>query len=318
MNPDLTNDDAGASGGADDQQNAVNNWYEPLAGDNQERVELLSKFDSPDAFLEDYNKRGDWRSQIAGDDDKFKSTLERFAEPQALGNAFREAQQKIRSGQLRPELPEDATEDQVKAFREANNIPLDPEGYFESLPDGLVIGEEDKQIMGELFSELHGVNAPPAVTAKIAEWYSKWEESNQSALQEVDAKQAREVTDILRDSEDGWGKDYRVNLNMVKSAITKYLGDEGGEALMNGRFSDGTGFMNNPVVLKGLAQWAREVNEYAPLIEQDQTAVQSLHDEIAGIEAKMGTSEYKKDEAMQARLRELYDIRLKFDKSNAA
>jgi hypothetical protein len=62
------------------------------------------------------------------------------------------------------------------------------------------------------------------------------------------------------------------------------------------------------------------VNDVAPLIDQDPDALQSLNDEIAEIEKVMRErrSEYNRDEQMQARYRELLELRLTSQKSNAA
>ncbi len=308
------------------QDNAVNgNWYDEYAGDDQERIDQLSQFDSFDAFLEDYNsaKNYDWRAGIAGDDDKFKSTLDRYATPQDFGNAHRELNQKFRSGQMRPALPEDADEAQIKEFRRANNIPLEPGGYLENLPDGLVVGEEDKELMTDFVGALHEANADPAIAHAAIAWYNDFEERQQDAIAELDGEQKREAEDLLRNPEEGWGKDYRANMNLINGMLSTYMGKEAFDQLSNGRYQDGRGFFNDVNVLKGLASLARKVNDFAPLIEEDPDQLKSLHDEIAELEKLMGdrTSEYWKGptaQTNQARLRELYDIRLNLKKDDAA
>ena len=307
----------------DDQGNAITaHWYDDLAGEDEGRQESLGKFDSFDAFYEDYNttKNADWRDGVAGDDDKFKSTLTRFADQGAFGIAFREAQQKIRSGQLRPELAEDATEDQIKEYRETNNIPLEATGYLDDLPDGLIVGEDDKDLMVDFMGALHGANAEPKIAHAAIKWYNDFEESQQDAIVELDATQSREATDALRDAEDGWGNDYRTNMNLIKSLLSGYMGEEATEQLTNGRYQDGRGFFNDVNVLKGLATLARKVNDVAPLIEQDTAALKGLHDRIDEIEKyqKEHRTKYFKNEDMQKELRELYDVRSKSEKAKDA
>lgn len=310
--PDQITDDPG-------QQNPLNdgNWYDTFAGEDDPRRETLSQFDSFDSFLEDYNKARDWRSAVAGDDEKFKSTLERFDSPQAFGNSFREAQQKIRSGQLKSDLPADATEDQITEYRRANNIPLEADGYLKDLPDGLVVGDDDKELMMDFMGALHSANADPRIAHKAIEWYNDFAEKQQEAIAELDAQQSRETTDILRDPEDGWGKDFRTNMNLVNSLLDTAFGKEAKDQLMNGRYQDGRGFMNDPAVLRGLANLARQINDVAPLIAQDPDQLKSLHDEIEQLETYMKTkrSEYNKDTKAQERLRELYDLRLKSEQA---
>jgi hypothetical protein len=316
--PDPTIDDGVIDDGGDGQNNALEgNWYDALAGEDDARKEQLSKYDSFESFYEDFNKRGDWRSQIAGDDDKFKSTLERYATPNDFGSAHREAVQKIRSGQMRDPLPEDATEEQIKDFRRNNNIPLEVDGYLSDLPDGLVVGEDDKELMMDFLGSLHSANADPKIAHAAIEWYNDFAERQQDALVELDNEQKQEVVDALRDPETGWGKDFRQNMNLISSALDTFFGTEAKDQLLNGRFQDGRGFFNDISVLKGFAQLARQVNDVAPIIANDPDQMKSLHDEIDKLEKYMKEkrSEYNKDTKAQERLRELYDLRLKSEQA---
>ena len=307
----------------DGQDNAVTtHWYDDFAGEDEARQEQLSQFDSFDAFLDDYNaaKNVDWRDGIAGDDEKFKSTLERYATPGEFGNAHRELNQKVRSGSMLPEPPEPDDEAALKTYREQMGVPLEASEYLENLPEGLVLGEDDREIMADFMSVLHGHHVKPEVAHSVIAWYNDFEERQQEALSEMDTEQAREATDVLRDPEDGWGKDYRGNMNLIKGLLSNYFGTEASEQLMNGRYQDGRGFFNDTGVLMGLANLARKVNDVAPLIEQDPSQLKSLHDEISELEKYMKDerSKYLKDEPAQARLRELYDLRLRLETKDDA
>ena len=162
-------------------------WKDALAGDNQERLESLKDYETPDKFLEEFSalKNKNWRDDFAGDDEKLKSTFERFKSPKDLANSYVEAQQKIRSGQMKVEPPpSDADEATINAYREQNGIPLEATGYLENLPDGLVIGEDDKELFTDFMGALHGVNAPPQVAAAAVEWYNKFAEEQQDLVAE--------------------------------------------------------------------------------------------------------------------------------------
>jgi len=303
----------------DDQGNAITaHWYDDFAGEDEGRQETMSKFDNFEAFYDDYNtaKNADWRDGIAGDDTKFRSTLDRFADAPAFGTAFRDGQQKIRSCQLRPELADDADEGQIKQFRETNGIPLEAAGYLEDLPDGLIVGEDDKELMTGFMDVLHGVNAPPKIAQAAIKWYNDFEESQQDAIATLDNEQLVEVTDALRDPEEGWGKDYRTNMNLVKSLLSGYMGKEASEQLTNGRYQDGRGFFNDVNVMKGLATLARKVNDVSPLIADDPKKMAGLHDRIAELEKyqKENRTKYFADEKAQAELLGLYEVRLETEK----
>lgn len=309
----------------DDQQNALDDgpWYDTLAPEGDEnaaRREMLGAYETQDAFFDAHHAaiNVDWRAPIAGDDDKFLSKLGRFTDPAAFGNAYREAEQKIRAGDIGPTVPgADATPEDLKAYRTEIGVPLEAEGYLQNLPDGLVVGENDTELMLDYMGALHELNAPPEIAHKTIEWYNALEERMQDAQLENDTEDSRVTTDQLRED---WGTDYRTNINLINSLLNSTFGEEASELLTNGRFADGRGFFNSPELMKGFAQLARLANPVAPLIPNDQTAVQGMHDEIAAIEARMGNDRaaYNKDDKAQARLRELYDIRSKLDEANAA
>lgn len=295
------------------------NWYDSLAGEDKGRIEVLSQYETPDSFFDAFNgaMNRDWRAEIAGDDDKFKSKLERFAEPAQFGTAYREAEQKIRAGDIGPKLPDEPTDEQVKEYRNAIGVPIEAEGYLKELPDGLVIGDDDKEIVGGFVEEMHKLHTPPVFVHAALGWYTQLEEQMQEARVEMDAQQSRDATDELREA---WGKDYRTNINVINNFLDAKFGKETREQFVNGRFQDGTGFLNEPHVMKVMAQIARESVGVADILPNDTNQIQSLTDEIAELEKYMREKrhEYNKDVKAQKRLEELYDIRLNLEKKSAA
>lgn len=285
-----------------------------MAGDNIERLESLNGHESKEAFFEHYDGmvNHNWRDDFAGDDDKFKSTLERFSTPADMGTAYREAQGLIRSGQGRTPPAEGADDADVKAWREANGIPLEAVGYMDNLPDGLVIGEEDREIMGDFMGVLHGMNVPPNVGHAVIDWYNQFTEQAQDDLAEADSTHHQETEDQLRQ---GWGGDYRANINLIGALLDSTFGDEGKEVILNARDPDGRAIMNIPGVLESLAELSRKVNPVAQLAPSGGDPAQTLNDEIGQLEKYMRDDRpsYNKDEPAQARLRQLYDIRIKHE-----
>lgn len=291
-------------------------WKETLAGDNTEVLESLKDYESPDKFLEEFNslKNKDWRDDFAGDDLKFKSTLERFKSAGDFANSYREAQQKIRGGELNqtgfPKAPENATDDDMKAFREQHGIPLEASQYLESLPEGLVIGDDDKPYMESFAAKLHEKNLPPEAAHAAVEWYNEFQEQEQTARIEADREDHRNMEDELRKD---WGSDYRANINLANSLIAKTFGEETAEAFKNARGMDGVGLMNNKAILEGLVQIARTIDPLSEIVPPGGDAQKTLNDEIADIEKVMkdNRTAYNKDEKMQERYRYLLDLRLK-------
>jgi len=297
-------------------------WADDIITDDtpEAHAEALKGFETQkdlnNAFLGGLDRN--WREDFAGDDDKFKSQLERYNTPADLGKAFREQRSTISSGAFKQAPGPDATDEDVAAYREANGIPAEAGGYLENLPEGLVLGEEDKEIFSDFAGAMHEMNVDPTVMHKAVEWYNGFAEREQDALAEMDHTQHTETVDELRNE---WGTDYRANINLVGSHIETQFGKESADALLNARGPDGRAIMNIPGVLQGFMTAARAINPVAQLAPKtDRTAVETLDEEIAGIEKVMreNRTEYNKDEKMQARYRELLQIRIDHEARKSA
>ena len=305
----------------DDPSTVVDgNWYDTMAGEDAGKIEVLKEFESADAFYDNHQEMvgRNWRTEIAGEDEKFAKTLERFDSPAAFGNSFQEAQQTVRSGNMKDDLPaSDADDDSIKAYRESNSLPLEAAGYLENLPEGLVLGEDDAPIADAFMEALHSTYAPPAVAHALIAKYNEFAEQQQDAQNTLDVEQAKETTDSLRE---GWRGDYRVNINMVGKFLTRAFGAEVKDQLLNGRFQDGRAFMNDAKILEGLASMERIIDPLSVILDNKGDPAQTLNDEIADIEKFMSEhrTAYNKDEVKQARLRQLYGLRIEHDKQTAA
>lgn len=284
-------------------------WSTTIVGDNAERAESMKAFETPDAFFAANDTALDWRRGLAGDDDKFLSTLQRFNNPADFGNSWREKEQTIRSGNLKAALKDDASEDDVKAYREANGIPLEPAGYLEKLPEGLVLGEQDKDIFSSYLDRVHGKNASPEVIHETLAWYNDFAEQQQEIQADMDNGHSAETTTELRGS---WGADYQANLNLVHGLLEAQFGKDAKDQLLNGRYGDGKAFLNDPNVLKGFAEMARALNPIHQITPPGHDPSQTLNDEITELEKFMSEhrTEYNKDVGKQERLRQLYQIRI--------
>lgn len=289
-------------------------WFKDMVNDDTppERVEFLKSFDTQDALIESAQtaQNVNWRDAFAGDDDKFKSSIERYSTPEDLGKAFREQRATISSGNLRPQPDENATPEDLAAFRSENGIPAESTGYLENLPEGLVIGEDDKEIFADFAGAMHEMNVEPAVMHKVIDWYNGFAEDQQDQMAEMDNGHHQETEDALRTE---WGTDYRANINLVGSLIEGTFSEENASAILNARDAEGRAIMNIPGVLEGLASIQRQLNPVARIAPSTgRTADQTLEDEIGELEKFMreDRDKYNKDEKSQARLRELYQIRI--------
>ena len=296
-------------------------WFKDMVSDDTppERVEVLKSFDTQEALIDSAQtaKDANWRDPFAGDDDKFKSQLERFGTPADMGKAFREAQGKISSGNIRTTPDENATPDDLAAYRNANGIPAEVDGYFKDLPEGLVIGEADKEIFTDFAGEMHNMHVAPDVMHKVIGWYNKFAENQQDQMAELDAGHHQETEDTMRSD---WGTDYRANVNLIGSYVEANFGKEAAESLLGARDPQGRAIMNIPGILEGFSNTARKMNPVGRITPvTNQTAIETLNEEIKGIEDLMRTDrpKYNKDQKIQDRYVELLDIRIEHEKKTA-
>lgn len=298
---------AGAAGGAQPQ------WFDSFEDIKADPAltEAAGKFKSPAEALKSI-KAGwgdDWRQAFAGEDADKLERLQRYQSPKAVIEALVSAQDKIRSGSLKAQLPKDANEQEIADYRKANGIPETPAGYLEKLPDGLVIGEDDKPIFESFVSALHAENAEPRIAHAAVKWYNNFVEEQQAAQTATDTAAKAAAEDALRLE---WGTDYRTNLNVLQSYLDT-MPTAVSEVFKGARGPDGKALFNDPEFVQWFVGNAREMNSVSTLVGVGVPPGKSLEEEIASIEKFMRTNntEYFKDEKQQARLRQLYEAREK-------
>lgn len=258
-----------------------------------------------------------WRKDYAGEDSKMLARLERYQSPRAVMDALISAQNRISSGELKKALPADAKPEELAAWRSEHGIPEKPEGYFTNLPDGLVIGDDDRPMFDSFAASLHAVNADPQVARAAIGWYNKFVEDQAAKIAEGDATAKQGAEDALRAE---WGADYRANVNAMKGFLDT-APKEVAEMIADARGADGTAILNNPGVVKWLVGLAREMNPAATLVPgAPGNAHKGVEDRIAEIEKTMRTNrnEYNRDEKMQAEYRDLIDARTRLKARSVA
>jgi hypothetical protein len=269
--------------------------------------EPASILDTPD---DDKVTPGDWptnwRELYAGEDQKRLKALSRYASPKAALDAMLSAQDKIRSGELLKKPGKDASPEELKAWRDHQGIPEKAEDYLTKLPNGLVIGEDDKELISSFATELHGLDAPPAIVHKAIDWYYKTIEQQRQDEYEVDREARQQTEDALRAD---FGEEYRRNINIMNGVIQALPG-EAGKLLATARSADGVQLLNHPDVIRGLVDWARQLNPVATIIP-GATNPGALGDRIAQIEKVMreDINAYWKDEPMKKEYAELLAAR---------
>lgn len=253
--------------------------------------------------------REDWRVAMAKGDDKIAKRLERYASPEAVTEALIAAQTKISSGQLKTPLPQNATAEQVKAWREENGIPETPDKYDLSLPGGVVLGDADKPIVEGFTKFAHDKNWTPDKVKEGLEWYSQFQTQQLEQRAEKDAQNRQNAEDELRAE---WGAEFRINQRVLKESL-----DAVGltEDLVGARGADGRLLLANPKIVRWLVSEAREKNPIASVLPGGGgNSMDALETELATLTKESGNTDgpYWKGplaDKKQARMRELLDAK---------
>lgn len=252
----------------------------------------------------------DWRQNYAGEDEKMAKRLERYASPKAALDALVAAQNKISSGELKTALQPDATDEETAQWRTENGIPENVDGYEINLPNGIVVGEEDKPIVDSFLESALASNLHPDQVNSALAWYYDNQEQQALELENADNELKQKSEDALRVE---WGQDYRRNIQLANNLLDG--APEGvKDQIMGARLADGTPLGNNPDALNWLVDLSRKVNPVATVVPGSGTnAVQAIETELANLKGMMGdrSSEYWKGDNSaknQARYRELVEV----------
>ena len=248
-----------------------------------------------------------WRDIMAGEDEKVRKLLDRYASPQSAANALMDFRQKESKGLLTKPLGDNPTDEELADYRSTLGIPEKASDYNTEF-DGVVYGEDDKAIIDDFLEYAHQANYTPAQVEAGLKWYNAFQEKELADQADLDAVTVNKTIDELRLE---YGADYRRNMNVLDSHLASVFGDMADE-VKNARLADGTPLMAHAQVIRAFIDAELEKNPLAavaPGAGANQASV--VDDEIAEIEKLMRTNspEYWKDEAKQARLRDLYTAR---------
>jgi len=225
----------------------------------------------------------DWREKIAGEDTKFLGRLKRFASPQNFGKAWVNAQDLV--SQKGPKRPEGDDPEALASWRVEMGLPDTPEGYLQDMPEGLIIGDDDKEIAKEFLESMHADDVPPSTVHKTMKWYHGEQARQAEAIVEMDRVRRAGVEDELRQE---WGNEYSANLGGVHSLFDTHAASGLRERFFAARFADGTPFGDDPDALRFLTAISNDINPQGTITPAaGQGVPQAIDDEIAGLEAEM-------------------------------
>ena len=248
----------------------------------------------------------DWREKYAAGDEKKLKRLQRYGSMTAALDALFNAQAKIAQGIKEP-LKADAPPEELARWREDNGIPQTAEGY--AMPDGVVIGENDKPVVDEFLKMAHDRNWQPDDVKAAIGWFTERQAAQADAQSAHDAEIRMANEEVLREE---YGPKYMVEVKRGVDFLRGAIGDTA-DQLIGGRLADGTPVGNSPEMIRWLNSLARELQPISTVVPGAGTnAMQAVEAEMASLKKMMGdrSSDYWKGPTAaknQARYRELVE-----------
>lgn len=274
---------------------------QPAAGTTAPPPEEVRAGDWPD----------DWREKLSKGDEKAAKKLSRYGSPQAAIDALFAAQARISSGELKAPLKDDATPEELAAWRADNNIPEKPADYKLELSDGLVVGEADRPLVDSFLEYAHGKNMDNGTVNAAVDWLFSQQAALVEQQNEADANRRVNTFEAMREE---FGPQYKEEIKIAMDALDSMPKDIR-ETFLQGRLPDGTRVGDSPAVIRWLNSMQRIINPIGTVVPgSGVNAANAMADEIATIEGMMGdrSGPYwkgPKAETYQARYRELISAR---------
>jgi hypothetical protein len=260
----------------------------------------------------------DWRAKIAGEDKSLLKTLERIGDPAALGKKLAELNKLAGQKSAAPKKPgKDASAEEIAAYRQAVGLHEKAELYLENvkLPDGRVLGDEDKAIAANFAERVLGADYSQEQFDTAMAWYLDHVEEAHAQQAEADDTFRSES---LKELKTEWGADYTRNVRVISTLFAD--APEGlSDRLFGARDAEGVKLGNDPAFVRWASKLALELNPTATVLPRGEDHVKTVENEIADLQKMMADfdSDYHvgpKSAGLKARYRELIDAREKLAK----
>ena len=200
----------------------------------------------------------DWRLSLAGDNADRAKSLERFSSANDFMDAYDKQGTDLAAQAVR--VPsEDASEEEVSAYRAAIGVPDDPSGY------DIQLAEEhtpvDELTMDFLRTSSHEMGFNQEQVAKVIEMGQQRETALQQAESAALQKSNQETELALKAQ---WGTDFKENSNLVGALLNQYFGDD--RSFLQTKDGNGVPLGSNPEFANLLADHARLLSSDGALV----------------------------------------------------
>ena len=254
---------------------------------------------TPEGWRDDLIKHAGYEGDEAS---AMTNILARVPDIGSMAKNYRAMQEKISKGEISTGLPENPTEDQLNAYREANGVPTSPEGYEIKAE----LSEPEQEMFSAILGPALDHNVPNEGLNAMVDAFKGAQQSINDKLSAQDNIDAQNTNTVLRDN---WGPDYQANMNRIDSLL-EGLPESVRDEFKTGRMANGMGLFNSPEVLSYFADIQRRLDPTSTVVPNATNPAKSIKDEIGKLEQTMkdnysdwGSPKFK---AENERLLELY------------
>ena len=242
-----------------------------------------------------------WRELLAGDNQAALRELKRYGSVGGLWQKIENQNKLISQGahKIAPALAEDASPEEVAAYRKAAGIPEAPDGYGIRFAPEFKASDGDNAALQAWLGHAHSKHMTPAAAKAGVEWY----QAQAIAAREAEAAAAHEARiEAQVELRKEFGPELKRNLQLADEFLDKYPGLA---AIVDVN-------RPNPAVLKDIIGLAREFADEEALYGGDGAGGgKSIDDEIAALKDKSFAG--KLSQAEDARYNDLIAARMRRD-----
>lgn len=195
----------------------------------------------------------DWRATLP-DDLKALPAAKKYETPADLLKAYSEAEKLIgRKGVIVP--GENASAEEMAAFRAALGVPETADAYGLKAPEGVPEGVWSDDMAKVFAAKAHEAGLTTAQAQAVAGWYAGTAAEQAKAMEAAAVAAREEATAAMRSE---WGGQFDAKIEVAKRALVQF-GGQGVADLMTE-----TGLGNHPEVVKMFARIGEAIAEDKP------------------------------------------------------
>jgi len=231
---------------------------------------------------------GSWREDLADGDKAFRKTLDRFESPAALAKAYKELTARLSCGDLRATKPppDNATAEQVAAWRAEQGLPQNAAAYVDGLRlgDGTVTGEAEQALLASFAEEAMKGRWTADQYSQAVRWYFDTQDRLAGQRDHADAAFRHGASaELMRE----WGHDYATNRNAIAQFLDRSFPEDFRQALLTARLPDGRVLANDPTFNRTILEVATSINPSGAMLPNvSGGSLSNVESRIAEIEGK--------------------------------